>query len=138
MRNLSKALFYLPDNVFVQEFWNYTRTLLANTVNTKNIENFTEFTTALPTQLLDINGELITQFSSDEKRELITIDQLPHHMLDALLTREDRTFFRHRGFSAKALARAVVGKLTGKDLAAALPFRNKLQEPFTAIVQNIQ
>ena len=43
--------------------------LLANTVNTKNIENFTEFTTALPTRLLDINGELITEFSSDEKRE---------------------------------------------------------------------
>ncbi|MBO4729319.1 MAG: PBP1A family penicillin-binding protein [Spirochaetaceae bacterium] len=90
--------------------------LLANTVNTKNIENFTEFTTALPTRLLDINGELITEFSSDEKRELITIDRLPQHMLNALLTREDRTFYRHRGYSIKALVRAVGGQLAGKDL----------------------
>lgn len=89
--------------------------LLANTVNTKNIENFTEFTTALPTRLLDINGELITEFSSDEKRELITIDKLPTHMLNALLTREDRTFYRHRGYSVKALTRAVIGQLSGKD-----------------------
>ena len=78
--------------------------LLANTVNTKNIENFTEFTTALPTRLLDINGELITEFSSDEKRELITIDRLPQHMFNALLTREDRTFYRHSGYSVKALS----------------------------------
>ena len=89
--------------------------LLANTVNTKNIENFSEFTTALPTRLLDINGELITEFSSDEKRELITIDKLPQHMLNALLTREDRTFYRHSGYSVKALVRAVLGQLTGKD-----------------------
>ena len=43
---------------------------LAITQNTINTENFTEFTTALPTKLLDINGELITEFASDEKREI--------------------------------------------------------------------
>lgn len=90
--------------------------LLANTVNTKNIENFTEFSTALPTKLLDINGEFITEISAEEKREPITIDKLPQHMLNALLTREDRTFYRHRGYSIKALIRAVSGRLVGKDL----------------------
>ncbi len=90
--------------------------LLSNTVNTINNENFTEFSTALPTRLLDINGELITELSADEKRELIGMDELPQHLLDALLTREDRTFYKHRGFSLKALTRAVVGKLTGKTL----------------------
>ncbi len=90
--------------------------LLSNTVNTINNENFTEFATALPTRLLDINGELITELSADEKRELIGMDELPQHLLDALLTREDRTFYKHRGFSLKALVRAVVGKLTRKTL----------------------
>ena len=37
-------------------------------------------------------------------------------MLDALLTREDRIFYKHHGFSFKAVMRAVVGKLTGKSL----------------------
>ncbi len=52
---------------------------LAITRNTINTENFTEFNPALPTRLLDINGEVITEFSSDEKREMISIDQLPDH-----------------------------------------------------------
>ena len=37
-------------------------------------------------------------------------------MLDALLTREDRIFYSHHGFSFKAVMRAVVGKLTGRSL----------------------
>lgn len=90
--------------------------LLSGTVNTANIENFTEFNTALPTRLLDINGELITEFSSEEKRELISLTELPPHMLDALLTREDRSFYAHRGFSFKALTRAAVGIITNKKL----------------------
>ncbi|NLM00105.1 MAG: PBP1A family penicillin-binding protein [Treponema sp.] len=90
--------------------------LLAGTVNTIRTENYTQFDSALPTRLLDINGEVITEFASDEKREMITFNQLPQHMIDALITREDRIYFDHNGFSFKALLRAVVGKLTGKSL----------------------
>ncbi len=90
--------------------------LIGLTVNTINTENYTEFTPALPTKLLDINGELITEFASDEKREMIEITSLPQHMIDALVTREDQVFFQHRGFSLKAIFRAVVGKLTHRSL----------------------
>jgi penicillin-binding protein 1A len=84
---------------------------LAGTKNAENTENFTDFETALPTRLLDINGEVITEFASDEKREIIALDKLPQHMIDALLTREDRIFYVHHGFSAKAVIRAFGGKL---------------------------
>lgn len=89
---------------------------LAETKNIENTEYITSFETALPTKLLDINGELITEFSSDEKREIISLNKLPQHMIDALLTREDRIFYKHHGFSFKAVLRAVVGKLTGRSL----------------------
>lgn len=89
---------------------------ISETNNIKNTEYINSFDTALPTKLLDINGELITEFSSDEKREIISLNRLPQHMLDALLTREDRIFYKHHGFSFKAVMRAVVGKLTGKSL----------------------
>ncbi|MCR5763734.1 MAG: PBP1A family penicillin-binding protein [Treponema sp.] len=85
---------------------------LAATLNIKNTENFKELETALPSRLLDINGELITEFSSDEKRELISLEKLPQLMKDALLTREDRIFYEHKGFSPKAIIRAIVGILT--------------------------
>lgn len=89
---------------------------LSETKNIENSEYFSEFETALPTKLLDINGEVITEFVSDEKREIISYQQLPQHLIDALIIREDRIFFSHKGFSVKAVMRAVFGKLTGKSL----------------------
>lgn len=89
---------------------------LSSTKYIKDNEQFTEFSTSLPTKLLDINGELITELASEEKREIISIRKLPQCMIDALLSREDRLFYSHHGFSAKAVFRAVVGKLTGMSL----------------------
>ena len=79
-------------------------------------ENFTEFDTALPTRILDINGELITELASEEKREIISINHLPQHMIDALVSREDRIFYKHHGFSIKALFRAVIGQVIGHSM----------------------
>ena len=89
---------------------------ISGTENLKRSEFITEFETALPTKLLDINGEVITEFVSDEKREIIAFNNLPQHMIDALITREDRIFYSHSGFTVKAVLRAVVGKVTGQPL----------------------
>ena len=89
---------------------------IAFTVNTIRIEQFTEFSPALPTKVLDINGELVTEFASDEKREMIEFNDIPQHMIDALLTREDRVFYQHSGFSMKAIFRGVVGVVLNKSL----------------------
>ncbi|HOF12138.1 MAG TPA: transglycosylase domain-containing protein, partial [Treponemataceae bacterium] len=89
--------------------------LLANTANTIHTENFYELEIALPTRLLDINGEFITEFASAEKRELVDYIDLPKHMIDALISREDKDFFQHSGFKVKAIVRAVLGKLLRKN-----------------------
>lgn len=89
---------------------------LAQTRNLKNQENFTEFNPALPTRILDIRGDLITEFASEEKREMITLEELPPHMIHALLTREDQVFYKHHGFTVKSIARAFFGKMTGRSL----------------------
>ena len=109
---------------------------LAATLNTINTENFTSFETALPTRILDVNGELITEFASDEKREIIALNKLPQHMIDALLTREDRIFYSHHGFSAKALTRAVLGVLQEIHLEEVPRFHSRLQVHFTATEAN--
>lgn len=77
--------------------------LTKNITETKRIG---EYRPSLPSQILDINGRLITEFFSDEKREIIPIDELPRHLIHALITREDRDFFQHNGFSIKGIARA--------------------------------
>jgi penicillin-binding protein 1A len=87
---------------------------LAETVNITNQENFQEFAPALPTKILDINGELITEFSADEKRELVSLADLPRHLIYAVLAREDPDFYRHRGFTIRAIARAFYGQIREK------------------------
>jgi len=89
---------------------------LAMTANIKNQENFIELAPALPTRLLDVNGDLITEFASDEKRELVPLSEMPRHLIHAILAREDPDFYNHRGFSIKAITRAFVGKIIKKNL----------------------
>ncbi|MEI6388740.1 MAG: PBP1A family penicillin-binding protein [Spirochaetota bacterium] len=89
---------------------------IAATNNISNSENFTDFKAALPTKILDIKGRLVTEFSSDEKREMITLKQLPRHLVEAVITREDQSFYTHHGFTLKSLARAFWGKLSGQSL----------------------
>ena len=89
---------------------------LAMTKNIKNQENFVEFAPALPTRVLDINGTLITEFASDEKRELVALSDLPRHLIHAVLSREDPNFYNHKGFSIRGTTRAFVGLITRKNL----------------------
>ncbi|MDR1302349.1 MAG: PBP1A family penicillin-binding protein [Treponema sp.] len=89
---------------------------LAETANIKNRGDFDEFTPALPTKILDSNGIVITEFSADEKRELVSLSELPRHLINAVIAREDPDFYNHKGFSIRGIARAFYGRITGKNL----------------------
>jgi penicillin-binding protein 1A len=68
---------------------------------------------ALPTQILDRNGNLITELFSDEKREIVPVDELPKHLIYALISREDANFYEHNGLSFKHFFRAVYNIVAG-------------------------
>ncbi len=89
---------------------------IAATRNIASVENFTEFNPALPSKILDIKGRLITEFYGDEKREMIPLKELPQHFVDAIITREDQDFWKHRGFSILGIFRAAFGVITHKSL----------------------
>ena len=71
---------------------------VSTTQNIQNAESLQDIKPALPTQILDRNERLITQFFSEEKREMVSIDEIPDHLIDAVLTREDQYFYQHKGF----------------------------------------
>lgn len=89
---------------------------IASTKNVMAMENFSELVPDLPSKIVDIKGRTITEFSSEEKRELVSIKDLPQHLIDALITREDATFWTHPGFTIKGYFRALLGIITGKNL----------------------
>jgi penicillin-binding protein 1A len=89
---------------------------LAGTENIKTLENFVDFAPALPTKIVDMNGTVITEFTGEEKRELVPLSELPKHLVHAVLAREDPNFYKHRGFSVRGIARAAFGRLIGRNL----------------------
>ncbi|MCK5675132.1 MAG: transglycosylase domain-containing protein, partial [Spirochaetales bacterium] len=81
--------------------------------------DLSSYTPALPTQILDRNGELITEIFSDEKRDIVPIDELPKNLLYALISREDSSFYTHKGIDIVRVAGAAFNILTGRYFSGA-------------------
>lgn len=71
---------------------------------------------AQTTKIYDRTGEtLLYEIHGDEKRTLVTLDQIPQHVQDATIAVEDKNFYKHKGFSLWAMARTLITNvLTGK------------------------
>lgn len=50
------------------------------------------------TKIYDRNGQLLNDLYGDERRNPITIDQVPQHLKDAVVAIEDKEFYNHQGF----------------------------------------
>ncbi len=86
---------------------------LGETANTQRSAEFGEYRPALPSVLLDRRGKLITEYFAEERREIVSIVELPRHVLQAVVVKEDRSFFSHPGFSVKGILRAAWNIITG-------------------------
>jgi penicillin-binding protein 1A len=87
---------------------------LAGSRNFVRTAQFAEHQPALPTRVLDVHDRLITEFFGVEKRTLVTLDEMPRHLIDAVLTREDAGFYSHHGFSLRGFTRALWNTVTGQ------------------------
>ena len=68
------------------------------------------------TVLYDKNGNEITRLGN-ENRVLVTYDDLPQTLIDALVATEDSRFFQHNGFDAARFLKASVGQALGNSSA---------------------
>ncbi len=80
--------------------------------NNSGIENLKKFQPNIPTKLYDVDGELIAELFQ-EKRELISFEELPKNLINAFLATEDRDFYKHFGVNPIAIFRAFL-----KNIAA--------------------
>jgi penicillin-binding protein 1A len=87
---------------------------LSGTKNTDVRGDLSSYIPALPTQVLDRHGELITEIFSDEKRDIVPIDELPRTFLYALISREDSNFYSHKGVDFGQFLRAAFNIITGR------------------------
>jgi penicillin-binding protein 1A len=88
--------------------------MVSGTKNLRMRNVLGEYQPALPSQIVDRDGRLITEIFSEEKRDIVTVREVPKHLIFALITREDENFFFHRGFSFRGVARAALHLIIGE------------------------
>ncbi len=71
---------------------------------------------AQSTKIYDRNDKLLYEVHGDVQRTLVTIDQIPKHLKEAVITTEDRDFYQHMGFDPKRLIGAAVQNLLNRDI----------------------
>ncbi|MBQ3020886.1 MAG: transglycosylase domain-containing protein [Bacilli bacterium] len=62
--------------------------------------------------LLDINGNEFARLGT-QNRELVTYEELPQVLVDAIVATEDSRYFQHNGVDLARFSKAVVGQLLG-------------------------
>jgi 1A family penicillin-binding protein len=72
-------------------------------------ERYTEYPVIRQTEIYDRTGEnkLYTIYG-EEVREIISIEEVPQHFINALLTAEDRSFYSHFGIDFKGIIRSFI------------------------------
>ncbi len=82
-----------------------------------------EFNTSLlykkeSSNIYDISGNLIASIGS-EKREVVSYEDLPDVLIDAIIATEDNRFFQHKGLDPVRFANASISYIQGKDAGGA-------------------
>jgi penicillin-binding protein 1A len=80
----------------------------------KELRNYRNSTASL---VLSSEGELIGKFFS-ENRTAITLDQVPGHLINALISTEDARFYEHSGIDTRSLVRVLFKTILFNDRSA--------------------
>src|SRR5258708_5861078 len=68
-------------------------------------------TEGFSTKIFDRNGKLLYDLFSDQRRDPVTIDQIPKTLQQAPVSTEDKDFYNHQGFDPLRLFRIVFNYL---------------------------
>jgi penicillin-binding protein 1A len=84
-----------------------TGILISSFEDTTDIASLEDFKPEIPSKIYDRNGNLISEIFTI-KREPVTFDQLPKHLINALLAIEDDQFYSHHGINVKRVFGALL------------------------------
>jgi penicillin-binding protein 1A len=67
----------------------------------------------LASEIYSEDGNILDKYFSNENRTFVNYENLPPHLIDALIATEDVRFFRHSGIDLRGLVRVFKGIITG-------------------------
>lgn len=68
--------------------------------------------------LMDINGETFYKKGRAEHRDMIPLENMSSHVVDAVIASEDKNFYEHSGFSIWSIFRALYTNVLMRDATA--------------------
>jgi penicillin-binding protein 1A len=71
-----------------------------------SIENLKNYQPSTVTKFYSEDGEIIGEFFT-EKREVVSLERIPNHLIQAFVAGEDARFFKHKGLDYWAILRAL-------------------------------
>ena len=78
--------------------------------NLPDVADLADYRPKLPLRVFTTDGQLIGEFG-EERRNLLTINEIPQVMKNAVLAIEDARFFEHSGVDYKGMVRAALANL---------------------------
>jgi len=63
------------------------------------------------------DGTLITTFHAEENRKVVPLEEIPRHVIDAVIAIEDERYYRHNGVDLRAVARAARANAEAGEIA---------------------
>ena len=85
----------------------------------------------------DEDGNQIAELHGAENRTSVSIDQMPQHLLDALVASEDIRFYEHHGVDIRAIFRAIKVDLIDSIQAGELTFTQGASTITMQLVKNV-
>ena len=67
-------------------------------------------------QVLDVNGNLITYLYREENRQVIPLEEVPLVLVDSVLQVEDEQFWQHKGINVRSIGRAFLTNVEAGDV----------------------
>lgn len=80
------------------------------------IEDYTPAETALTSKIYAGDGTLIATFHGEQNRELVSLEQIPANLVNAVLAIEDERFYQHQGFDLEAIVRSLIINIVSGDV----------------------
>lgn len=120
IKNLFSGLFYIIATLFFLGVFLVAVSFIYFARDLPRPENFTSRTIVQPTRIYDRTGEhLLYTMHGEERRNLIdSVEDVPDHLVHALLAAEDTRFYEHHGIDIEGIGRAILINLKERSLAA--------------------
>ena len=80
-----------------------------------SIENLKNYKPPAVTKIYSEDGEAIGEFFT-EKREVVSLDRIPNHLIQAFVAGEDARFFQHKGLDYWAILRAFLRNIFSGEI----------------------